>query len=169
MAMQNGTGPLEDLYVIDTGCSQHSICRREDFVSIQSYNGKPLSGIGNTKIVPKGVGTAKLTCNVGGRPVLMLLPDVLFCPDMGVNLISITQLLQAGAKASFELDKARIIHGGKTYTATQRAGLFILDLWSHHHHHPPSSAALVSYSIANPYMWIWHERTAHLGKKIFTS
>jgi hypothetical protein len=128
MAAQESAGPLKDVYVADTGCSQHSICRKEDFISLQPYTGKPLSGIGNTKLTPQGVGTAQLICNIGGKPVFMLLSNALFCPDMGVNLISITQLLRVGANVSFEPERAQITHGHKTFTATQRAGLFLLDL-----------------------------------------
>jgi hypothetical protein len=119
---------LQDVYVVDTGCSQHSSCRKEDFVSLHPYNGKPLSGIGGVRLMPKGVGTVKVDCNIRGKQSSMLLTNTLYCPGMGVNLISVSQLLQVGARANFKACKAIITYGQRTFIATQRAGLFLLDL-----------------------------------------
>jgi hypothetical protein len=58
----------------------------------------------------------------------MLLANTLYCPDIGVNLLSGSQLLDIGAMVSFQQGKASITHGPKSFTATQRAGLFLLDL-----------------------------------------
>jgi hypothetical protein len=120
--------PLRDIYVVDTGCSQHSSCRKEDFISLRPYSGRPLSGIGGSKLIPQGVGTIKLECNSHGKRVFMLLANTLYCPDIGVNLLSGSQLLDIGAMVSFQQGKASITHGTKNFTATQRAGLFLLDL-----------------------------------------
>lgn len=121
------TNFMQDVYVADTGCSQHSSCRREDFISYRPYTGTPITGIGGTQVIPQGIGTVKLECNVDGKRVLMLLTDTVFCPDMGVNLISISQLLQKGAQVSFALDKALVTHRNKTFTFSHRGGLFLLD------------------------------------------
>jgi hypothetical protein len=133
MAAQEGAAtttinPLRDIYVVDTGCSQHSSCRKEDFISLRPYSGRPLSGIGGSKLIPQGVGTIKLECNSHGKRVFMLLANTLYCPDIGVNLLSGSQLLDLGAMVSFQQGKASITHGQKNFTATQRAGLFLLDL-----------------------------------------
>ena len=129
IASQNTTStPLQGVYVVDTGCAQHSSCRREDFVSLYPYHGKPLSGIGGVQLMPEGVGTVKVDCSVRGRQSFMLLTNTLYCPTMGVNLISVSQLLQVGAKVNFQSSKAIIIHGQRDFTATQHSGLFLLDL-----------------------------------------
>src|SRR5438045_4840962 len=107
---------------------QHSSCRREDFVSIYPYHGKPLSGIGGVQLMPEGVGTLKVDCNVQGKQSFMLLTNTLYCPTIGVNLISVSQLLQVGAKVNFQSSKAIITHGQRAFTATQHSGLFLLDL-----------------------------------------
>ncbi len=66
------------------------------------YTGWAIQGIGGTTIQPKGVGKVKLGCNIQGRQVIILLADTLFCPDAGINLISVSQLMpKRGVNVSF--------------------------------------------------------------------
>ena len=58
---------LENLWALDTGCTQHVTHRREDFVTFKPYTGGPIAGIGGTKIQPSGQGTVQLACNLRGR------------------------------------------------------------------------------------------------------
>lgn len=37
-------------WALDTGCNQHVIHRREDFVTFKLYNGGSIAGIGATQI-----------------------------------------------------------------------------------------------------------------------
>lgn len=81
------------LWILDTGCSQHITSRQADFINLEPYSGGPILGIGNTQLAPKGQGTVKVPCKVSGRRVIMLLSNALWYPDVGVSLISVSQLL----------------------------------------------------------------------------
>jgi len=62
---QNTTSSsLLDTYIVDTSYAQHLSYRREDFVSIYSYYGKPLSSIGGVQLMSKGIRTLKVDCNI---------------------------------------------------------------------------------------------------------
>ncbi len=41
---------LENLWVLDTGCTQHVTHRRENFMTFKPYTGSPIAGIGGTQI-----------------------------------------------------------------------------------------------------------------------
>jgi hypothetical protein len=77
-------------FVVDLGCSQHASCKRENFVSLQPYNGKALSRIGGKKLMPKSIGTAKVEYNVDEKRIIMLLNNTLFCLELGCNLVSVS-------------------------------------------------------------------------------
>lgn len=122
------TKELRNVWALDTGCSQHITHRKKDFVAMQSYTGGPISGIGGTQLVLEGQGTVELAC------VIMLLSNALYCPTAGVNLISASQLLpKRGVDIAFFHDHAKIRTSGRTFTAAQRNGLYLLDMY-----HPES-------------------------------
>lgn len=142
----------KSLWILDTGCSQHIMSRQADFINLQPYSGGLILGIGNTQLTPKGQGTLKVACKVRGRQVIMLLSNALWCPDVGVSLISVSQLLRK--------DVAQILCSGKVFIATQRGGLFFLDIWTQS---AIPGHTLASYGVVGPTLQVWHERLAHLG------
>ena len=119
---------MPDFFVVDTGCTQHASCKRENFASLRPYDGKALSGIGGKKLMPQGIGTAKIECDVGGKRIIMLLNNTLFCPELGCNLVSVSQLLDAGAGISFKRKIATITHGQRRFQAQRYEGIWIFNL-----------------------------------------
>ena len=127
--------------------------RLRDF---KPYTGGPIAGIGGTKIQPSSHGTVKLACNVRDRRVIMLLSDTLYCPTIGVNLISVSQLLlKRGVNITFHPEYAKIYSPGRTFIATQHGRQYLLNMWSAikqlgSHIYP-------SYSMQDQGISLWHE------------
>ena len=64
----------------------------------------------------------------------IFLSDVLFCPDLGANLMSVSQLLKNGSLISFDKKSCTIKPlGSSSITATLRKGLFYINLRKNAH------------------------------------
>ncbi len=130
---------------------------------MKPYTGGAIQGIGGITIQPKGVGTVKLGCNIRGRQVIVLLADTLFCPDAGINLISVSQFMpKRGVNVSFHPTFAKIQTPGRTFLANIHRGHYLLNLWSNQ---PNKNTAHVSYSIEDTTLQLSHERMGHLGEQ----
>lgn len=89
----------------------------------------------------------------------MLLSDTLYCPTIGVNLISVSQLLpKRGVK-----DHAKIHAPGRTFIAAQHGGLYLFNMWLPST--PSSTHAYPSYGMQDHGMSLWHDRMGHLGEQ----
>ena len=93
----------------------------------------------------------------------MLLLDTLFCPDAGINLISVLQLMsKRGVNIIFYPTVTRIQTPGCTFLANIHRGLHLLNPWSNQ---PCDNIVHASYSIMNPTLQLWHEKMGHLGEQ----
>ena len=159
--------PLSDLgnlWALDTRCTQHFTYWKETFVTFKPYTGGPIAGIGGTQIQPAGQGTVKLAWNVRERRVIIHLSDTLYCPTIGVNLISVSPLLpKRGVNVTFYQDHAKIHAPGQTFIAAQNGGLYLLNMWFSST--PSSTHAYPSYCMQDHGMTLWHERLGHLGEQ----
>ena len=59
-----------------------------------------------------GIGTVEKRCAIDGIESVATFNKVLFAPDLGVNLISVTQLLDSGANTTIDRHRLRIHKGG---------------------------------------------------------
>ena len=160
MAIEGSTAELEEVWAVDTGCTQHVTCQRDYFVEYHDLPHAPLiEGIGGIKLRPLGRGTVVITCIVKDRPVSVHLHDVLHCPDIGVNLVLVSRMLQKDAKVSFDQKGCHITFCGTTVSANKHRGLFLLNQWTQ------KPLALAAYGLTDPRLGIWHERMGHLGEQ----
>ena len=137
--------------------------RRENFVSLRTYVGDGVLGVGGKITYPKAVGTYKVPTFVNGKRSFALLKDALWNPEAGVNLISVSQLAAQGMKVEFCADVAAAWSGKELrMTATQQGGLYFLD---ENRVSTLQSAACAAYSISDPALQIWHGRLAHLSEQ----
>ncbi|KAI0991347.1 hypothetical protein K3495_g16840, partial [Podosphaera aphanis] len=80
--------------------------------------------VGGGELRSEFKGVAELKCSDGSS---MLLTDVLYVPKLGVNLLSVRRLCQAGLKFSGNQDKLYLLNGKrKIVTATMKNGLYIV-------------------------------------------
>ena len=132
MATQSKLQPtLSEVWIIDSGCTHHMTSQRDGFIKYtDDPNISPIGGIGGSHIRPVGSGTVKVPCNVKGEKKYLVLTDVWYCPDLGTNLISTTQLFDRGADVRLQQYSCQITKpGSPTFIATRRGGLLLLDTW----------------------------------------
>ncbi|RFU24803.1 hypothetical protein B7463_g11531, partial [Scytalidium lignicola] len=80
--------------------------------------------VGGGEMFAEYKGLAELKCDDGSS---MLLQDVLYVPDLGVNLLFARRLCQAGLKGLFNATKMYFMNGNKKIvTATMKNGLYIV-------------------------------------------
>jgi transposase InsO family protein len=149
-----------DAWVLDSGASRHMTCRKENFISSRSVDGDCTVTFGNMgKGKAAAVGDVKLcsyynpkTCSTED----VILKDVWYVPEAGVNLLSIRKALTNGAKFDFGTDSCSItVDGIRVATATVQDGLYYVNSSAQ------SAAALVSKATETPELW--HRRLGHLG------
>ncbi len=117
---------LENLWALDTGCSQYITHQKKDFVTFQSYIGGPITRIDRIQIQLAGQRTIKLACNVQKCQIIILFSNRLYCLTNGVNLISVSQLLpKHSVNVTFHQDHAKIYASGQTFIVAQYDGLYL--------------------------------------------
>jgi transposase InsO family protein len=168
-AKSHGDLEISSVILLDTGCSQHTFCKKSDFDEIRYFQphemNHGITGIGKTFFQPIGVGTVKINCSVqdSRRQQVMktlYLTNALYCPSLQANLISASQLLDKDINISLTKSGCVIAAPDGDTAAEARAehGLFLLTTWS------DQQRALAAYSSSNdPIHRLWHERMGHLG------
>ena len=152
---------LSSLVIVDTGCSRHAFHQRKDFIDLKPFNGRPIKGIGDTALMPKAIGTVGIECLVNGQSRIVKLPNVLLVPELGVNLLSASQLIDSGVECSFTKTGGSLTRGGLTIQASRKHGLWVLDLGI-----PIVNFAFNAYSVpSTPIHQLWHARMGHLGQQ----
>jgi hypothetical protein len=83
---------LTATFFLDSGCFYYSRCRKEDFIELRSYAGRPLRGFIGARAILEVIRTMKLSCIINNENVNLYLYDTLYILNRGVNLISILKL-----------------------------------------------------------------------------
>lgn len=139
-------GSSEDLrksWIVDSGATTHVCSDRSLFLSFEDLENSQAIMVGNgEKVLAKRKGKVQLSGKV-------ILQNVLFCPDLHVNLISVPKLIENGCTTYFENDGCAIWKGKqKLIHAQQTNGLYVFPSVLH-----ISCSALE-----------WHRRLGHFGQ-----
>jgi hypothetical protein len=123
------TQPLQNEWVVDTGCTNHATGTLAHFSTIDYGDFGTCGGIGGS-VKFEGKGTVEIPiAQANGKPAKLVLTDVKYCPKMGqFNLISVSQLFK-NKKAKPILSEKSISWdiGGQKINATAKRGLWLLD------------------------------------------
>lgn len=94
----------------------------------------------------------------------MLLSDTLYCPTIGINLISVSQLFpKCGVNITFYQEYAKIHTPSRAFIAAQYGRLYLLNIWSASK--PLGLRVYPSYDMQDYRMLLWHEQIGHQRKK----
>lgn len=143
---------LENSWLFDTGCNQHSTHNKACFVpgSLRPWDGGGVTAYGGKSNAPTHVGTARIPCDVNGKLVWLYLADTLYNPTSGCNLLAPTQLRKKGASYTFVDSGIAITTPQGTIFADERFGLFPIRLWQGRiAWEGDFKAALPAYSLSN--------------------
>jgi hypothetical protein len=79
-----------DNWYADSGATRHMSCNQKLFSNLKKVtNSWIVKGIGEKRLYVKGVGDVFFKTHTGGESFTGILKNVLYVPDLGVNLVSI--------------------------------------------------------------------------------
>ena len=116
---------LAGMIVVDTGCSRHAFTDRNAFISFRPAKGiNPIAGIGGQTVKPMGEGTVQIS--LPDRNVR--LQNVLYVPDLGANLLSVSQLLDSDVEVNITKNSIMLSHKSLgQIEAKRRHGIFVFE------------------------------------------
>ncbi|MGH7240582.1 MAG: reverse transcriptase domain-containing protein, partial [Candidatus Saccharimonadales bacterium] len=89
-------------WLIDSGASGHYCNNRAWFQTIRDIPPKSVTLGDNRVIHATAIGKIPISLRVGNRVINGMINEVFFVPDIGVNLLSVPKLVQAGLHVIFE-------------------------------------------------------------------
>jgi len=142
-----------DCWLIDSGCTNHMTNDENIFKQLHKSSVSKVR-IGNDEYIPvKGKGTVAIKGNSGIKLIL----DVLFVPEIDLNLLSVGQLLEKGYSVVFKDKHCSISDpvGLEIFTIKMKGKSFSLD-WME-----KESAAFPSTINKTE---LWHKRLGHFNQ-----
>ena len=125
-AARTSEGVETELY--DSGASRHMTAYRNRLENYVSIVPKPIAAADKRFFQATGKGNLRIKIPNGNSTTSILLTDVLYCPDMGLTLVSISKLADAGFQSLFGtrckiFDQKRKVIG----EVPRRSGLYRVD------------------------------------------
>ena len=113
VALVLNCGERSDKWVIDSGASRHTCCRRDWFRNFRAASEK--LQVGNEEWVEAtGCGSVFISCDVGGgKKEDIELKDVLYMPKMSYNLFSTVRAASNGATVMMNKLGCKVMHNGR--------------------------------------------------------
>ena len=115
-------------WIIDSGASAHLCSFRDWFTTFTTLNPPRSISLGDNRTLnATGVGQIEITIH-NGNGEHTILQNVLFCPGIGANLLSVVHLTKVGAVATFSHEGCELFNtrNERIGTALCRNGLFRL-------------------------------------------
>ncbi|WVZ83988.1 hypothetical protein U9M48_031074 [Paspalum notatum var. saurae] len=144
---------MEDVWIMDFGCSRHMTGHRKWFSSLNPVSTKDYITFGDNgqgKVL--GVGSVSLSAK-------LLLRDVAFVRNLGFNLVSVSQLLDERFEVCFKKGACCVLDAEESLVCSLLpfGHVFRVDL--------TSVSVLAPCLVASPSadIWKWHRRLGHLS------
>lgn len=152
---------------LDSGASTHISCVRSDFSDFTAIEPQSITGVGNASVSATGMGTVEIL--IPETSARLTLRHVLYAPNAGVRLISISRLDDSGHHLSFANGLCTVVDrssGRKLVECTRNSSrLYVLpgSIQSQSSFPiPPTSPCIAFPSLnATPNLETWHRRLGH--------
>ncbi|KAG5873100.1 hypothetical protein JTB14_035252 [Gonioctena quinquepunctata] len=144
-------------WFLDSGCSAHLTVDTSNFISEETSSKLTITTANVQQMETNCVGDIQLPVRVSDQSFNVNVENVFYVPDLKVNLLSVSQIVQKGNKVNFNSEGAQIINAqGKIIaTATLLNNLFKIDR--------PSENAMLTRSDILGNALIWHKRMGHVN------
>ncbi|WVZ76482.1 hypothetical protein U9M48_024458 [Paspalum notatum var. saurae] len=144
---------MEDVWIMDSGCSRHMTGHRKWFSSLNPVSTKEYITFGdNGQGKVMGVGSVSFSAKLSLR-------EVAFVHNSGFNLVSVLQLLDKGFEVHFKKGACCVLDAEETLVCSLLpfGQAFRVDL--------TSVSGPARYLVASPFadIWKWHRRLGHLS------
>ncbi|WVZ84368.1 LOW QUALITY PROTEIN: hypothetical protein U9M48_031407, partial [Paspalum notatum var. saurae] len=144
---------MEDVWIMDFGCSRHMTGNRKWFSSLNPMSTKEYITFGdNGQGKVMGVSSVSLSAKLSLR-------EVAFVRNLGFNLVSISQLLDEGFEVRFKKGACCVLDALETLVCSLLpfGQVFMVDLTS------VSGPARCLVASPSADIWKWHRRLGHLS------
>lgn len=152
-----------DVFIVDSGASSHMVFDPSilfDFKPFASPQHISTAKAGDP-ILATGYGSIRAQFDYQGSITNVTLINVLLVPDLDVNLLSVSKLVDAGIKLNFLLDLCTLTLGDHTFAAAHKNGsLYQASVYVHDH----SSLIASSIKDISQDLALWHRRLAHISE-----
>jgi transposase InsO family protein len=154
--VQMGGSSREDVWFIDSGCSNHMTGNKKWFISLDENFSHAVKLGNNARMQVMGQGSVKL--RVQGRT--QIVSNVFYVPDLTNNLLSVGQLLKKGLKVVMQKGTCKIFHPMKglivhTHMITNRMFVMLAE------QHNDACLQVTQEDLTG----LWHRRFGHLHQK----
>ena len=142
-------------FVVDSGATSHMVASSRGLTNITTETNVKVNVAGGAQLSSIGRGDMKVqTKDEHGKLWTITITGVMIVPGLGVNLLSISKMLERGAKTKFDLNNPHLEAGGRRTAIQRNGGLFrwtvrALDYKDH-------ASALI---VESPERW--HRRLGH--------
>jgi hypothetical protein len=102
LAMPTSQRMTHSVEIYDSGCTRHMTPDRHRLINYRTIPPKPISAANQESFSAIGVGEMMIQAPNGTTATKIRLRNVLYAPNMGCTLISISQIDQAGYSVSFQ-------------------------------------------------------------------
>ncbi|WVZ89499.1 hypothetical protein U9M48_035893 [Paspalum notatum var. saurae] len=144
---------MEDVWIMDSGCSRHMTGHRKRFSSLNPVSTKAYITFGdNGQGKVMGVGSVSLSAKLSLR-------EVAFVRNLGFNLVSVSQLLDEGLEVRFKKGACCVLDAEETIVCSLLpfGQVFRVNLTS------VSGPARCLVASPSADIWKWHRRLGHLS------
>ena len=151
----------ESTWIVDSGATHH-MCKEKGFFSELSEKPAATAVLvgNNSRLEVEKEGKVRLNFSVGREVIPGTVDKVLYVPEMGKNLFSVTQTMRQGKSVLFDSKtmSCKILKGQEEVgTAQLKGGLWVLDC-------SPSLVGAANVVQKEGNMELWHQRLGHLGE-----
>jgi hypothetical protein len=153
-ARQVGLGkPEEQEWVLDSGCTTHMTFDPGHFVNFKKHSGIVTVADGKTLHV-QGGGTIEVP--IQGK--MTQITGVIYVPDLGYNLLSVSQLGERGMKCVFDSRSATLLRNERAIAVAIKHGRTYVLKGS-------TDTALALVEKDQETAEVWHQRLGHPGQR----
>src|SRR5260370_42277824 len=160
-------------WVVDSGATSHLCGNRDWFTSYHTLNTPRKVILGNKqKVLAPGIGQIEVNLEVGNSSHPITIHDILYCPSISHNLLSVPQLTSIGALAQFANRSCRIYGSSNklitiaeledglyrlpvTIVTSERVYITVVGT--------PESANVTHSITASASLDVWHVRLGHIS------
>uniref|UniRef100_A0AAG5CSP7 Retrovirus-related Pol polyprotein from transposon TNT 1-94 n=1 Tax=Anopheles atroparvus TaxID=41427 RepID=A0AAG5CSP7_ANOAO len=154
-ACQTSTAAEEE-WIFDSGATSH-LCRNRNLLVDAENVSSSINVANNTAVPVVAKGSVNVSADVGASTCAISMNDVLYVPELAVNLLSVSKMCQKGYTVTFRKQTCKVISPSNKLVAIgqESGGLYRLK------RSPGSLVNMVSRMEDN--FKLWHRRLCHMS------
>lgn len=142
-------------WIIDSAASVHMSPNKKLFTSLETLSESNVIVADNKSLCVKGKGTITISALVNEQIRDIIIQDVLYVPELGVNLLSVRKITEKGYIVKFDEHTCDIVNANGDIMAVAKPRNNIYSL---------VQPVNIAYSCKSDTTSVWHRRLGHLNR-----